>query len=217
MNAMKKIGILGSGTVARALGSGFLKYGYSVMLGTRDPGKLTEWIADQGPAARVGSFEEAASFGEMVVLAVRGSAAKAALEMAGPGNIAGKTVIDTTNPLSSKGPDNGVLSFTTSLERSLMEDLQECCPDARFVKAFNSVGSSYMVDPGFREKPTMFICGNDPGAKKEVAVILEKFGWEPADFGGAESARAIEPLCILWCIPGILYNQWSHAFRLLRQ
>jgi predicted dinucleotide-binding enzyme len=212
---MKKIGILGSGIVARTLGSGFLKNGYTVMLGTRDPGKLAEWISGHGPTAMVGSFAEAAGFGDMLVLAVKGTVAQNVLDLAGPTHLIDKTIIDATNPISSQGPDHGVLKFTTSLDRSLMEDLQTCFPQARFVKAFNSVGSAHMVDPAFDEKPTMFICGNDPQAKAEVSKILTEFGWEAADFGGAESARAIEPLCILWCIPGFLHNNWSHAFRWL--
>jgi predicted dinucleotide-binding enzyme len=98
-----------------------------------------------------------------------------------------------------------------------MEDLQETFPEARFVKAFNSIGSAYMVNPDFESKPTMFICGNDEGAKTEVSVILDIFGFEVEDMGGAEAARAIEPLCILWCIPGFLQNQWSHAFKLMKR
>ena len=98
-----------------------------------------------------------------------------------------------------------------------MERLQNVAPKAKFVKAFNCVGNLFMVNPSFPEgKPTMFICGNDNDAKKEVATILEQFGWESADFGFAESARAIEPLCILWCIPGMIRNEWQHAFKLLK-
>jgi predicted dinucleotide-binding enzyme len=97
-----------------------------------------------------------------------------------------------------------------------MEELQSAFPDANFVKAFNSVGNVFMVNPKFESKPTMFICGNNAGAKKEVIHILDLFGWETADMGAAEAARAIEPLCILWCIPGFLENKWTHAFKLLK-
>jgi predicted dinucleotide-binding enzyme len=97
-----------------------------------------------------------------------------------------------------------------------MEQLQNAFPEANFVKAFNCVGNAFMIDPKFESKPTMFICGNNDNAKLEVAALLEEVGWESADFGKVQSARAIEPLCILWCIPGMLNNQWSHAFKLLK-
>jgi 8-hydroxy-5-deazaflavin:NADPH oxidoreductase len=209
------IGILGSAAVARALGAGFRKHGHEVMLGTRHPAALREWAAEH-PGARVGDLAETASFGEVVVLAVNGRAAAAALGLAGAANLSGKTVIDTTNPIADAPPVNGVIRFFTDLDRSLMEQLQVEFPDARFVKAFNSVGNQHMVDPRFDGgPPTMFICGNDPAAKQTVTGILEQFGWETADMGGAEAARAIEPLCILWCIPGLLRGEWGHAFRLL--
>ena len=85
------------------------------------------------------------------------------------------------------------------------------------MKAFNSVGAAAMVNPAFAAgKPSMFICGNDPGAKAEVGGILDQFGWETEDMGGVEAARAIEPLCMLWCIPGFQKNDWAHAFKMLR-
>jgi predicted dinucleotide-binding enzyme len=211
-----RVGVLGSGVVAQTLGAGFLTHGHEVMLGTRDPSKLTEWAA-QHPAAPVGSFSDAAGFGELVVLAVKGSAAADALRAADPANLAGKPVIDATNPLADAPPANGVLSFFTDLDESLMERLQREFPQARLVKAFNSVGNARMVDPDYGgTRPTMFICGDDEAAKGVVAQVLDEFGWESADMGAVEAARAIEPLCILWCIPGLLHNEWTHAFKLLR-
>lgn len=212
-----KIGVLGSGDVARALGAGFLKKGHEVMMGSRDPDKLQEWQASH-PAARLGTFDESARFGEVLVLAVKGTAAAKALRAAGAQNVAGKTVIDVTNPISDERPPvHGVLQFFTHPNESLLERLQGEFADAKLVKAFNSVGSALMVDPKLEGgTPTMFLCGNDEGAKKIVAQILDQFGWEPMDMGKAESARAIEPLCMLWCIPGFLRNDWSHAFKLLR-
>jgi predicted dinucleotide-binding enzyme len=211
-----KIGILGSGVVAQALGTGFLKHGHDVVLGTRDGSKLADWLAANSKA-RVESVADAARFGEVVVLAVKGSAAAPVLRAAGQENIAGKVVIDTTNPIADLPPDNGVLRFTTNLDESLFEQLQREFPAARLVKAFNSVGYAQMIDPQFRGgKPTMFICGNDEAAKKVVGGFLDQFGWETADMGKPEAARAIEPLCILWCIPGIARGDWSaHAFKLL--
>jgi len=125
--------------------------------------------------------------------------------------------MDATNPIANAPPVNGVLRFFTSLDESLMEQLQREFPKARFVKAFNSVGNTLMVDPQFKAgKPTMFICGNNDDATQLVGEIAIQFGWEVQDMGMAEAARAIEPLCILWCIPGFLHGQWRHAFKLLR-
>ena len=211
-----RVGILGSGAVAQALGSGFLKHGHEVMLGTRSPQKLEAW-QQANPAAKVGSFAEAARFGQLAVLAVKGTAALDALREAGAQNLEGKAVVDTTNPIADAPPVNGVLQFFTGPNDSLLERLQAAHPGVRFVKAFSSVGSPFMVDPQFAGgRPTMFICGNDAAAKGAVQGVLEQFGWESADMGGAEAARAIEPLCMLWCIPGFLRNEWAHAFKLVR-
>ncbi len=213
---MKKIGIIGSGVVAKALGDGFLKHGYEVMLSSRDTSKLKDWKDKAGAHAHTGSFADAAKFGKIVVLAVKGSGAVDAVEEAGPQNLQWKTVIDTTNPIEEAPPENGVLKYFTSFDESLMERLQTQFPEVHFVKAFNSVGNAFMVDPSFNEKPTMFICGNNDASKKDVHGILEQFGWDIADMGKDTAARAIEPLCMLWCIPGMLQGQWSHAFRLIK-
>jgi len=213
--AQKNIGILGSGQVAQVLGIGFLKFGHNVMLGTRDASKLSGWKAKAGADAHVGSFEEAAAFGEIIVLAVKGLVAEELVKKL-ESHLSGKTVIDTTNPIAAAPPQNGVLKYFTDLDNSLLEILQKACPAANFVKAFSSVGNTRMVNPSFADgRPTMFIAGNSETAKADVAAILEKFGWDVADMGKAEAARAIEPLCMLWCIPGFIKNQWSHAFKLL--
>ena len=212
-----KVGILGSGDVAKSLASGLIKHGHQVMLGTRDAGKLKDFVA-QHQGAQVGSFADAAKFGELVVLAVKGTVALDALKAAGGANLAGKPVIDATNPIADAPPENGVLKFFTDINQSLMERLQKAFPDAHFVKAYNSVGNARMVNPQFPGgKPTMFICGNDDKAKAAVRGINEQFGWETADMGKAEAARAIEPLCMLWCISGFLQNDWFHAFKLLKR
>ena len=213
---MNKIGIIGSGVVAQSLGNGFLKHNYEVMLSSRDTSKLAAWKENGGSNAHTGSFQEAAIFGDIVVLAVKGSVAANAIEEAGPQNLHWKTVIDTTNPIADAAPENGVLKFFTNLDESLLEQLQTQFPEIHFVKAFNSVGNAFMVDPQFKEKPTMFICGNNDNSKKGVTAILDQFGWETEDMGKATGARAIEPLCMLWCIPGMLRGQWSHAFRLIK-
>jgi hypothetical protein len=208
----KKAGVIGSGVVGQVLADGLVKHGYEVMRGTREPSKLKDW-----KSGKVGTFEQAAKFGDIVVLAVKGVAAESAVKLCKPENLAGKTVIDAMNPIAEEPPQNGVLKFFTGPNDSLMERLQKLAPQANFVKAFSCVGNALMVNPYFGGlKPTMFICGNQSGAKQEVQEILKKFGWEGEDMGGAEAARAIEPLCILWCIPGFLKNQWTHAFKLLK-
>ena len=212
-----KIGVLGSGVVGQVLSDGFLKHGYQVMRGSREPRKLAEWCKTAGPAASVGTFEQAAAFSDTLVLAVKGSAAEAVLGLCGLPKLAGKTILDATNPIADAPPVNGLLRFFTGPEESLLERLQAQAPQARFVKAFSCVGSARMVNPALAGgQPTMFICGNDAAAKERVRGILTLFGWETEDLGVAEAARAIEPLCILGCLPGFLRNQWTHAFKLLK-
>jgi len=213
-----KVGVLGSGIVGQTLAAGFLQHGYETMIGTRETAKLADWQA-ANPQARLGSSSETAAFGDVVVLAVKGSASANALRAAGAANLRGKIVIDATNPIADDAPPvNGVLPFFTQMNDSLMEQLQREFPEAHFVKAFNSVGSPYFVNPQLPGgKPTMFICGNNDAAKKTVTEILDRFGWETADMGMVEASRAIEALCMLWCIPGFLRNEWTHAFKLLRQ
>lgn len=214
---MVKVGILGSGDVGKVLAKGFLKNGYQVAIGSDHPEKLTEFKREN-PEMETATFEQAAQSGDIVVVCVKGTVAEKIVEKV-KRHLTGKTVIDTTNPIADAPPQNGVLKYFTSLEESLMERLQTIAPDAQFVKAFNSIGSALMVNPEFGDdtKPTMFICGNNDDAKKKVYEILEKFGFEIEDMGKAESARAIEPLCMLWCIPGFLRNEWAHAFKLLKK
>ncbi|RPJ64312.1 MAG: DNA-binding protein [Acidobacteria bacterium] len=213
---MKRAAVLGSGVVGQVLSDGLLKHGYEVMRGTRQPDKLAAWRDGAGPGASLGTFADAARFGDLVVLAVKGTAAEAIVDQCGPDALVNKTVIDTTNPLADAPPVNGVVRFFTTLDESLLERLQRRAPGAHLVKAFSCVGNTLMVNPRLAGgPPTMFICGNHAGAKAEVTGVLDQFGWETADMGLAEAARAIEPLCILWCIPGFLHNRWSHAFKLL--
>lgn len=181
-----RVAVLGSGVVGEVLANGFLAHDYDVMRGSRSPAKLAGWRQTAGERAAVGSFAEAAQFGDLVTLAVKGLAAEAVVDLCGPENLAGKTVIDTTNPIADAPPENGVLRF------------------------------GVMVNPDFGAlKPTMFVCGDSAAAKQDVQEVLTLFGWEWEDLGGVQAARAIEPLCILWCIPGFLRNRWTHAFKLL--
>lgn len=214
---MRKVAVLGSGQVGEVLSNGFLKHGYAVMRGSRDPSKLAAWQAGAGADALIGTFAEAARWAETVVLAVKGDAAEAVLEQAGIENLRNKPVLDTTNPIAPVAPEKGVLRYFTTHDESLMERLQRKAPEAQFVKVFSCVGNALMVNPALPGgPPTMFICGDSAGAKVEVTKILRQFGWEVADMGPVEAARAIEPLCMLWCIPGFQSGNWMHAFKLLK-
>lgn len=214
---MQTIGILGSGVVGDALAKGFLARGHSVVRGSREPGKLADWAAKAGPGASTATFADAAKSADVVVLAVKGTVAESLVRELGEAVLSGKVVIDATNPLAEAAPDQGVLRFFTGPNESLMERLQAAVPSARFVKAFSCVGNAYMVDPVLPGgPPTMFIAGDDAAAKETVSAILRAFGWDVMDMGAAPSARAIEPLCMLWCIPGLRGQGWSHAFKLLR-
>lgn len=211
-----KVGVIGSGVVGQTLAAGFAKHGYEVMIGSQHHEKLNEW-KEKNSKINVGDFNEVAEFGELIVLSVKGTAVLDILKLIKE-KLNDKIVIDTTNPIANAPPENGVLKFFTTLDISLMEQLQEEAPKAKFVKAFNSVGNAHMINPEFTDgKPTMFICGNDEDAKKKVIEIVEAFGFLPEDMGKAEAARAIEPLCMLWCIPGFLRNEWNHAFKLLKK
>lgn len=215
---MKNVAVIGSGAVGEALATGFLTHAYSVMRASRDPGKLKEWKDAAGAHASTGTFAEAAAWGDAVVLAVKGTAAEAVVDSCGPDALAGKVVMDTTNPIADAPPENGVLRYFTDINHSLMERLQAKAPKAKLVKVFSCVGSAHMVNPEFGGiQPTMFLCGNDAGARKEVADVLAKFGWDVEDLGTAEAARAIEPLAMLWCIPGFRENRWTHALKMLRK
>lgn len=210
-----QIGVLGSGIVARTLASGLRTHGHEVVLGTRDPARLGDWNREQLDIG-VASFSEAAAFGDLLLLAVKGSVANRALRLAGTPNLSGKIVIDACNPLAETAPTHGVVRYFTSLDDSLMERLQKEFPTARFVKAFNSVGHSQLIAPQLANAaPTMFICGNDADAKRDVSALLEGLGWQAADMGMAESARAIEPLFMLWTAAAHRHGQTTHAFKWL--
>jgi 8-hydroxy-5-deazaflavin:NADPH oxidoreductase len=209
-----KIAILGSGAVGDTLANGFLAHGHSVMRGSREPAKLAAWKQGAKGDASTGTFQQAAAYGEVVVTALKGTAAEAVVKSCAA-ELAGKLVMDTTNPIAEAPPQNGVLLYFTQQNDSLMEHLQKAAPQAQFVKAWSCVGSVVMVNPKLPATPTMFICGNDAGAKQRATEILKQFGWDALDMGGVEAARPIEALCQLWCIPGFMRNDWMHAFKML--
>jgi predicted dinucleotide-binding enzyme len=213
----QRIGVLGSGVVGQVLAAGFAARGHDVMIGTRDPDKpeLREWLAGEGAGVEAGSFAQAAAHGDLLVLAVQGNAAEQAIALAGPENFAGKVLIDATNPLDFSGGFPPKLSI--SGEDSLGEHVQRALPQARVVKAFNTIGHTYFVEPSFNEgKPTMLIAGDDEAAKQTVADVLHDFGWpDPIDIGGIESSRELEAICIAWVKIGGRRGAWDHGFALL--
>ena len=214
-----KVGILGSGDVGRALGSGFVKYGHDTLLGAREAGnaKAAGWAAAAGPKAKAGTFADAAAFGEVIVLATLWSGTENALKLAGgPKAFAGKVVLDVTNPLDfSHGMPPRLTHGHTD---SGGEQVQRWLPGAKVVKVFNIVGNAHMVNPDFPGgPPDMMLCGNDEGAKQTVTEICRQFGWPVIDIGGIEGARLLEPLCILWVIVGARSNNWNHAYKFLRK
>ena len=207
-----KIGIIGSGDVGQRLADGFIELGHTVKIGSRDPNqkKVTEWI-DKHDNGR------AASFGELNVLATSWAGTADAIRMVDPQNFAGKVVIDVTNPLDfSEGMAPRLAVGHTD---SAGETVQRMLPNSKVVKAFNIVGNPHMVHPNFPGgPPTMFICGNDDEAKKNVIDnILTKFGWETIDIGGIEGARLLEPLALLWITHYFRTGTGDHAFKLLRK
>ena len=215
--AQMRVGVLGSGEVGRRLAEGFYGRGHKVLIGSRDPSKpeLRDWLSGDGSGIEAGSFEQAAAHGELIVLAVLGSAAEEAIADAGPDNFRGKVVIDAMNPLDFSGGFPPKLSI--SGEDSLGERVQRALPDARVVKAFNTIGNPYFVDPSFSEgQPTMLIAGDDKEAKDTVRNVLTDFGWsDTVDIGGIEGSRELEAICIVWVKIGGARGAWDHGFRLL--
>lgn len=212
------IGMIGSGHVARTLGAGFLARGHSVMLGSRDPRKreLLEWQASAGERALLGSLDDAARFGELLVFCPKWTGAENAFSLAGPRNFAGKVVIDTTNPLGRDAAGNVVL--LVGRDSSAAEELQRWAPDAKVVKAWCWVGVESMVDPVFEGGPASgFLCGDDAEARAVVSAILRDFGWDPVDLGGLIAARGIEPLVLVWLRYGRMRGTWDHALTLVHR
>jgi predicted dinucleotide-binding enzyme len=187
------------------------------MIGSRDPNKpeLREWLAAEGTGIQAGTFAQAAEHGELVVLGVLGNAALDVIADADARNFSGKVVIDATNPLDFSGGFPPKLSV--SGEDSLGERVQRALPDAKVVKAFNTIGSPYFVDPAFSEgAPTMFIAGDDEGSKETVRDALSDFGWsQTIDLGGIEGSRELEAICIAWVKIGGARGAWDHGFKLL--
>ncbi|MEP0824706.1 MAG: NADPH-dependent F420 reductase [Nitrososphaera sp.] len=210
------VGILGSGEVGLRLAEGFVATGHTVKVGSRSPDKISQWATRNEGKVSTGSFSDAASFGDIVVLATLWEGTPSAIEMAGKKNFSGKVVVDVTNPLdfSNGVPPRLALGHSDSGG----ETVQRLIPDALVVKAFNIVGNAHMFKPDFPGgPPTMFLCGNDPSAKKIVTEILDSFGWESIDIGGIEGARLLEQLAMLWIVCYFKKGSGNHAFKLLQK
>jgi predicted dinucleotide-binding enzyme len=212
------VGILGTGDVGKALGRGFITLGHAVKMGARDARneKALTWAREMGANASAGSFGDAASFGEVVVLATLGVANESAVRMAGPERFRGKILIDTTNPLDFSGGMPPTLALSGN--DSGGEQVQRLLPDVHVVKAFNTVGNALMFRPDLPGgPPDMFICGNHDGAKTQVTAILRDFGWGIVDVGGIESSRHLEAMCMVWVLSAMRTGTWNQAFKLLRK
>ncbi|MFN2645761.1 MAG: NADPH-dependent F420 reductase [Burkholderiales bacterium] len=210
-----RVGILGSSDVAKSLGRAFLNAGHEVMLGSREPEKLTSWVREIGKGASSGTFSETAKFGELVALAVHGTKAVEAVRMAGAENFDGKVIIDATNPLdmSSRPP-----KLVGGLGSSSGELIQKALPGASVVKAFNTVGNAHFYKPQFvGGPPDMFVCGDDAKAKERVSRLCQDFGWNAIDVGGIALSHYLEATAMVWIITAFTGDHWNQAFKLLRK
>jgi hypothetical protein len=197
-----RIGVLGTGRVGKTIATKLVALGHEVMMGSRTAGNETaaEWVTSAGSGASQGTFADAAAFGELVFNCTAGTGSLEALEMAGAENLAGKTLVDVANPLDfSQGMPPRLFICNTD---SLAEQIQRAFPDARVVKALNTVNHEVMVDPEkVPGEHDVFVCGNDETAKAEVVDLLRSFGW-PAehvvDLGDISAARGTEAYLLLW-------------------
>jgi 8-hydroxy-5-deazaflavin:NADPH oxidoreductase len=199
-----RIGILGSGVVGQALARGLAHHGHEVRIGTRK---------DSVDDVPVGSPREVVEAADLVFLSVVGTAA---VDVAAGvrGQLEGKVLVDTTNPLDFSSGRPGLFVGHSD---SLGEQVQRAVPEAHVVKAYNTVGNTLMVDPDLPGgPPSMFIGGESADAKGLVSELLESTGWDVVDLGGIDASRYLEPMCIAWVLHGARTGEWGHAFRLLR-
>lgn len=212
------VGVLGTGDVGRALGRGFIALGHAVTMGARDARneKALAWAREMGAKASVGTFGDAAAFGDVIVLATLGVANESAIRTAGPEHFRGKVLVDTTNPLDFSAGVPPTLAVSGN--DSGGERVHRLLPDAHVVKAFNTVGNAFMFRPAFPGgPPDMFICGNHDDAKTKVAAILKDFGWGVVDVGGIECSRYLEAMCMVWVLSAMRTGNWNQAFKMLRK
>lgn len=207
-----RVGIVGSGEVGRLLANGFASKGHEVLVGTRDPkGAKAKELAKAVAKGRVGSFADAARHGEVVVLCVHGANVEEAVRAAGPDNLAGKLVLDTTNPLDF-GPNGAHLP--PNIQDSCLQTAQRAAPKARFVKAWNCTPGMSMVAPRQPGGGDQFICGDDAKAKERAAAILKEFGWNVADVGDATMAPFVEGMALAAINWAAKANDWGWVLKL---
>jgi 8-hydroxy-5-deazaflavin:NADPH oxidoreductase len=211
------IGIIGSGQVGQTLAKDLAGLGHTTMIGTRDASKLSEFTG-ANPAVKIGSNAEAAQFGEIVLLATHWEGTQNAITLADPKNLAGKVVVDITNPLDfSSGKPALALGWNTSAG----ELVQSWLPDSHVVKALNIVTAAAMIHPKTHigGDPDMFIAGNDAGAKKTVSSLLESVGWGVVDMGDITASRYIEPLGMIWITYGFNsgWTKTTHGFKMINK
>ena len=209
-----RIAIIGAGNVGGTLGKMWAAKGYEVAFGVRRPNdaKVQTLVAATGQRARATSVKDAVAGAEVVVLATPWSAAESALKEAG--DLRGKVVVDATNPLK---PDLSglVLGHSTSAG----EHVAACAPGAKVVKAFNTIGAAHMADPRFgTQRASMFLCGDDTGAKAMVGRLAGDLGFDAVDCGPLTQARLLEPLAMLWISMAYAYGAGPNiGFALLRK
>ncbi|HEY1728586.1 MAG TPA: NAD(P)-binding domain-containing protein [Candidatus Baltobacteraceae bacterium] len=208
------VGILGSGEVGKALARAFVSRGHIVTIASRDPKRLTDFVHEHPDKLHAATFEETARAGELLVLATAFTVAKDAIELAGTANIAGKVLIDVTNPLKLEQGKAPTLSVSGN--DSAGESVQRWLPGVSVVKSFNTIGHEHFVDPKFPNgPPTMFVAGNDDKAKNTVEQIAESFGWAVVDAGTIEASRYLEAMSMLWLSYTIRTGDAQHAFKWL--
>lgn len=211
-----KLGFIGSGPVSQVLGGAYAARGHQVMLSSRDTGKLSSWAEEAGGNAFVGTFGEAADFGEVIFLSVRNDAVFDAIAIVGADAFRHKIVIDLTNPMDFSG--GMPPKFMAEVNGSLGERIQRALPGSRVVKAFNTIGIGVMTDPYFDgQAATHFIAGDDDDAKRVVSSLVAEFGWDVVDVGGIEQAFYLEALAMLWVNYALKTGSWGQAFKLLRR
>ncbi|MGH8023341.1 MAG: NADPH-dependent F420 reductase [Limisphaerales bacterium] len=210
-----KIGILGSSDVAKSLARGFLGEGHQARLGSREPSKLAAWVNENGESASSGTFSETAKFGELVVLAVQGTKAVEAIQMAGPENFKGKVMMDATNPVDMTARPPRLVG---GLGSSGGELIQKALSGACVVKAFNTVGNANFYKPKFAGgPPDMFLCGDDAKAKEQISRVCKEFGWNPMDVGGIGLSHYLEAIAMVWILTAMAGGHWNQAFKLMRK
>ena len=213
-----RVGVLGTGDVGGRLGSKLVSLGHEVKMGSRTAqnAKAAEWTKGNGSRASAGTFADAAKFGEVVFNCTAGSASLEALKLAGAKNLAGKVLVDVANPLDfSKGMPPTLTVCNTD---SLGEQIQRAFPEAKVVKALNTIGNEVMVNPGLvpGEHDT-FVCGNDPQAKAKVVEILRAFGWKsPIDLGDITAARGLEMVLPIWVRLMVTLKTRNFNFKIAR-